>query len=320
MATAVQPSAPSRQPSERARLASASLFGALFVIAGVAVAAYAVPQVWDRFVAPALPLAGYVADGLRLLAQALAVAAFVWVGSHLTGSNPPQGVRGGIFLALVAIAATALVTRAVGVAFDGSALGAIITAAVLAAMTYGTYWLISARQPWMVALEEQGWFHTFSYKRTQGLRSRRYTLMGFLLIGWSGVYSLFEYRAVGTGPWVLAIPFTGDPPVRVTVLPDVEYTVPILLAIAAFWISWRAVNMPAFADFLIATEAEMNKVSWPTRKGLVQDTIVVLATTIILTLFLLVVDWFWGTALSGVGVLPDTSVQPGDSHVITVDW
>ena len=64
--------------------------------------------------------------------------------------------------------------------------------------------------------------------------------------------------------------------------------------------------MPAFADFLIATEAEMNKVSWPTRQGLYQDTIVVLVTTIFLTLFLLVVDWFWGALLSNpyIGVLP----------------
>ena len=31
------------------------------------------------------------------------------------------------------------------------------------------------------------------------------------------------------------------------------------------WLAFRLVNMPAFADFLIAVEAEMNKVSWPTR-------------------------------------------------------
>ena len=29
------------------------------------------------------------------------------------------------------------------------------------------------------------------------------------------------------------------------------------------WFSFRLVNMPPFADFLIAVEAEMNKVSWP---------------------------------------------------------
>jgi preprotein translocase SecE subunit len=69
------------------------------------------------------------------------------------------------------------------------------------------------------------------------------------------------------------------------------------------------VNVPTFAEFLIATEAEMNKVSWSTRRRLAQDTVVVLLTTLIMTLFLLVVDLFWGWLLSRstVGVLPSRS-------------
>ena len=38
-----------------------------------------------------------------------------------------------------------------------------------------------------------------------------------------------------------------------------------VLASLGLWVAFRLVNMPAFADFLIAVEAEMNKVSWPTR-------------------------------------------------------
>src|SRR5262249_27245960 len=57
----------------------------------------------------------------------------------------------------------------------------------------------------------------------------------------------------------------------ITLLPSIQFTVPLLLILGALWLSWRAVNMPAFADFLIATEAEMNKVSWTTQKKLVQD-------------------------------------------------
>ena len=64
--------------------------------------------------------------------------------------------------------------------------------------------------------------------------------------------------------------------------------------------------MPTFAEFLIATEAEMNKVSWSPKKRLAQDTVVVLTTTLLMALFLLVVDLFWGWLLSReiVGVLP----------------
>jgi preprotein translocase SecE subunit len=68
--------------------------------------------------------------------------------------------------------------------------------------------------------------------------------------------------------------------------------------LVAGWISWRIVNWPVFADFLIATEAEMNKVSWTTRKRLYQDTIVVLVTVVLFTLFLFVVDILWIKILS----------------------
>ena len=61
-----------------------------------------------------------------------------------------------------------------------------------------------------------------------------------------------------------------------------------------------------FADFLIATEAEINKVSWTSRQALIRDTIVVLTTLFLLTVFLFVVDLFWSSVLSSryIGVLP----------------
>ena len=160
----------------------------------------------------------------------------------------------------------------------------------------------------MHALEEQGLFHTTNYKRSQGQRIRRYTIIGLLLIGLSGVWALHTHYMFGSGDWRLRLPFTDRP---VTVLATVEYAGPVLIAAAVLWVSWRAVNMPAFADFLIATEAEMNKVSWSPRKRLVQDTAVVLVTTALLTVFLLFVDLFWGWLLSRpvIGVLPPQQAQ-----------
>ena len=49
-----------------------------------------------------------------------------------------------------------------------------------------------------------------------------------------------------------------------------------MLLAACVWVSYRLVNVPGFADFLIAVEAEMNKVSWPTRTELFRSSIVVL--------------------------------------------
>jgi preprotein translocase SecE subunit len=84
----------------------------------------------------------------------------------------------------------------------------------------------------------------------------------------------------------------------ITLLPSVQYTVPLLLLGLAIWLSWRVVNMPNFADFLIATEAELNKVSWTTRRRLVQDTIVVLVTVFLMAVFLFAMDQTWRVILS----------------------
>jgi preprotein translocase SecE subunit len=95
------------------------------------------------------------------------------------------------------------------------------------------------------------------------------------------------------------------PPVyaSITLLPSLQYTVPLLLILGALWLSWRLVNVPAFADFLIATDGEMNKVSWSTQKKLVQDTIVVLITVFLMAVFLFAVDYAWKLVLQPLGVL-----------------
>ncbi len=91
----------------------------------------------------------------------------------------------------------------------------------------------------------------------------------------------------------------------ITLLPSVQFTVPLLLLAASLWLAWRVVNMPTFADFLIATEAELNKVSWTTQKRLVQDTIVVLVTVLLMAVFLFGMDYAWKVVLSWkpIGVL-----------------
>jgi preprotein translocase SecE subunit len=92
----------------------------------------------------------------------------------------------------------------------------------------------------------------------------------------------------------------------------------------ALWFAWRVVNYPVFADFLIATEAEINKVSWTPRARLIQDTIVVLVTVLIITTFLFFVDGFWGWFLSRriINVLPnaDDFQNQQTKQVNTNEW
>jgi preprotein translocase SecE subunit len=314
MATAVQTSQPQpgsepRPTNPTTRLLTAGLAGAVYLLVGIAVAGYAVPLLWTQFLAPAFAGNAFVNAFLRIVVQLGVIVGLVVFGSRLAGSDPPKGFRGSVFLWLVALIVGFLIAREIGLLVGVSA-GPIVFAVSLVAVAVAAWRLLATPKAvgWMHALEEQGWFHTNNYKRTQGLRVRRYTLVGLLLVGLSGVWAGWHHMTFGSGDKWMRMPFLveGDDFKAVNVLSDVQYSVPLLIAAAVLWVSWRAVNLPTFADFLVATEAEMNKVSWSPRKRLVQDTVVVLTTTILLTLFLLFVDLFWGWLLSRepIGVLP----------------
>jgi preprotein translocase subunit SecE len=62
-------------------------------------------------------------------------------------------------------------------------------------------------------------------------------------------------------------------------------------------------HYPPFVEFLIATEAEMNKVSWTSREDLYRATTVVLVTVTLVAVFLFGVDWLWSNLLQIIGVL-----------------
>ena len=101
----------------------------------------------------------------------------------------------------------------------------------------------------------------------------------------------------------------------ITLLPHMRFTLPFILMALALWFSWRVVNLPSFADFLIATEAELNKVSWTTRKRLFQDTTVVLVTLVLMALLLFGMDQVWLHLLSWkrVGVIYQEDTQSQQS-------
>ena len=72
-----------------------------------------------------------------------------------------------------------------------------------------------------------------------------------------------------------------------------RFLIPGLLLALGAWASYRVVNVPIFADFLIAVEAEMNKVSWPTRTELFRASMVVLILIFVLAFVLTAYDVFW---------------------------
>lgn len=309
MATAVEAGSEPRTPSPPANRTAASFLGAVYVAAAVAVVFYAIPAAWAQYVAPHTA-GNRLLDAGEWLVQAAAAVVLVWFGRKLLGSNPPKGVHGGIFLVISWAIAIFFLVRAVALNTDGP-VGMGFTGAVALLLLFLAFKNLTGPtgERWSVGLEEQGWFSTASYKRSLGQKVRRLTMLGIILLGGSGVYSL-GFAGVLPENWTLAMPYDLDP---LTVLPGAKAAIPILLIALTLWVAWRAVNVPTFAEFLIATEAEMNKVSWTPKRRLMQDTVVVLTTTLLMALFLLVVDLFWGWLLSRqtIGVLPARSTGAG---------
>ncbi len=74
-----------------------------------------------------------------------------------------------------------------------------------------------------------------------------------------------------------------------------RYVFLMIFGVLALWFSYRIVNYSKFADFLIAVEAEMNKVSWPTKQELWSASMVVIFVIFAMAgaLFLFDVIWTW---------------------------
>lgn len=131
----------------------------------------------------------------------------------------------------------------------------------------------------------QEFFQRGVYKRSQGRVSRQVTF-GALALGVSiGVWRLKDTLMVRVDD------------------PAIVFGVPGLLLLLGIWISYRAVNVTRFADFLIAVEAEMHKVTWPTRVELVRSSMVVMVVIFFLATVLASYDLFWRILLSFIGVV-----------------
>jgi len=135
-----------------------------------------------------------------------------------------------------------------------------------------------------------GWVHPLFdlslYKPNQGRKARQFTALGIALI-------------VLTGLWKLHVRLMGWYWHRV----PMDIVIPLILFAVAVWVTFRVLNIPRFADFLIVTEGEMNKVSWASWDELIRATVVVIVCFVLLGLFLFLMDAFWDWLLHTIGVL-----------------
>lgn len=246
----------------------------------------------------------FLSSTLLFLFSLIVGAGIVYGLLKLESQHNVPGLRAGSVLAGVAIFLSLSIVVRLGNYMETREglenLGLIVTLAVAVGALAGLGWIYfrPGFAAWLRRVEESGWFHMKGYKSNQGLRVRRGTLVSLLIIGCTGIYAFARRSVIDTSAdeWFWWIPYTttaSDTKLYLPIMFHVGTLFPLLLISAIFWVSWRLVNWPTFADFLIATDAEMNKVSWTTRKRLVQDTIVVLATTFLLTAFLFCIDILW---------------------------
>ena len=123
------------------------------------------------------------------------------------------------------------------------------------------------------------------YKRQQGRVTRQVTFAAVSLALGLGVWRLAQVLPLWLGGD--ASSSFGDE------LGLVRFLVPGLLMAAGIWLAFRIVQTPAVADFLIAVETEMTKVSWPTRDEVIRSSIVIIFMIFVLAGILAVYDLFW---------------------------
>jgi len=111
------------------------------------------------------------------------------------------------------------------------------------------------------------------YKRGQGKYTRLCSAFGVAIIAGLGCLQLYKkLQATDLGLWVE------------TMVPAGLFVVLILVI---FWL----VNKHSIADFMVAAEGEMKKVSWSSRKELAVSTFIVIAVVVIMATLLGITDF-----------------------------
>jgi preprotein translocase SecE subunit len=140
------------------------------------------------------------------------------------------------------------------------------------------------------------------YKKGQGYWTRMGTVIGLGLICAFTAYNLYAYI-----PTFLPSP---GPNATVNELRSSQTLhTRIALGVAGGFVigyallCWKLMNKPANTDFLIATDSEMKKVNWTSRKELIGSTKVVVIFMFLVALFLFGVDQIFGVLMWAAGVL-----------------
>ncbi len=142
------------------------------------------------------------------------------------------------------------------------------------------------------------------YKKGQGYWTRMGTALGAGLIIALTVWFFYQQLPVWLTPG-----FTPDPatPAQRTAAfataRNVTLGICTAMLIGAGLLAWRLMNKPSNADFLIATDGEMKKVNWTSRRELIGSTKVVIIFMFLIAFILFGIDIIFGYFFQLIRVL-----------------
>ena len=133
------------------------------------------------------------------------------------------------------------------------------------------------------------------YKRTQGKMTRQLTCIAVWVAAALLAYRVYVFR---NSLWSFVDQWAAGGSAYL------GYGAPVVILMIGMWLGYRIVNYAPFADFLIAVEAEMSKVSWPTQQQLVRASAVVIILILGLTVIVFVYDLLLRYVLVKLGIVP----------------
>jgi preprotein translocase SecE subunit len=140
------------------------------------------------------------------------------------------------------------------------------------------------------------------YKKGQGYWTRIGTLAGALVIGAFTAYNLYVHVPT-------FLPAKHDTGVKIATSIVAAFVIGFAI------LCWRVLNKPTNVDFLIATDSEMKKVNWTSRKELIGSTRIVIIFMFLVSFFLFAVDTEFGQAFYYLRV----TIVPPISYSVNVE-
>ena len=151
-----------------------------------------------------------------------------------------------------------------------------------------------------------GGFFTI-HKKGQGYWTRMGTAVAAALLAALTAYNIYIYL-----PLLINLGTDRAAEVR-------ERQIALAAAVAFFaaiaFFAWRMMNKPSNVDFLVATDSEMKKVNWTSRKDLIGSTKVVIVFMFLIALILFLVDIIFSYFFYLIGVLKQSPFSGGGGTI-----